>query len=43
VRAIKPGSVVYVKSDLDKSDKNEVITFFNKNDSFIGSNLVLIK
>jgi CRISPR-associated protein Cmr3 len=42
VRAIKPGSVVYLKNEAISND-NEVITFFNQNDSFIGSNLVLIK
>jgi len=42
VRAIKPGSVVYLKNEAVSND-NEIITFFNQNDSFIGSNLVLIK
>ena len=40
VRAIKPGSVVYLQN---KNFNNEVITFFNQNNSFIGSNLILIK
>ena len=46
VRAIKPGSVVYLQNEAISeaiSNDNEVITFFNKNDSFIGSNLILIK
>jgi len=42
VRAIKPGSVVYLKNEAI-SNNNEAITFFNQNDSFIGSNLILIK
>jgi len=40
VRAIKPGSVVYLQNE---NFNNEFITFFNQNDSFIGSNLILIK
>lgn len=40
IRAIKPGSVVYLKDNLYT---NDIITFLNQNDSFIGSNLVLIK
>ena len=41
VRVIKPGSVVYLSNYNEKN--NESITFFNQNDFFIGSNLILIK
>ena len=41
VRAIKPGSVVYL-NDI-KADCSNVITFLNPDKSFIGSNLVLVK
>jgi CRISPR-associated protein Cmr3 len=40
IKAIKPGSIIYLS---DYKNNNEVITFFNQNDSFIGSNLILIK
>ena len=41
VRAIKPGSVVYLESP--NNGFNGIIDFYKPEDSFIGSNLVLIK